>query len=235
MTSYTFGALFLVALIPPLAILLLPQNRSFFDRPIVRGFGLGVYTALIAILLEEAFTHGGKIAGIWFAVGIALSFVIGFFVKEFHHHHDHAEKAHRHNKASMFRILISDFFHNIVDGIAIVASFTTNPGVGFTSLAGILGHQVIQQGGQQILLVESGITPKKALVLSFFISLSVFLGLIISGETIEAIFISLSAGIVLWKVLTDIRHTKWTPSALLGFALGALVLGVLLVAIPHEH
>lgn len=235
MTLYTFGALALVAILPPLTILLLPRNRAFFDKSIVRGFGLGVYTALIAILLNEGLEHGGVTAGIWFAVGITISFIIGFFIKEFHHHHDHTEKAHRHNKASMLRLLISDFFHNIVDGIAIVASFTTNPGLGITSLLGILGHQVIQQSGQQILLVESGISPRKALVLSFFISLSVFLGLVINGETIEAVFISLSAGIVLWKVLTDIRHTKWAPSALVGFALGALVLTALLIAVPHEH
>ncbi len=232
----TYIALSLVAIIPPLAIVLLPKNRNFFDKPLVRGFGLGVYAALIIILFREGTEHSGiLVGGLWFVLGIAISFIIGLFIKEFHHHHNAAEKAHRHNRASMLRLLISDFFHNIVDGIAIVASFTVNPGFGLTSLLGILGHQVIQQGGQQILLVESGIAPRKAVFFSFIVSLSVFLGLIITGETIETIFICVSAGIVLWKVGTDVSHTKWSATTILGFILGAALLTILLIAVPHQH
>ena len=103
-----------------------------------------------------------------------------------------------------------------------------------TALVGILGHQVIQQGGQQILLVESGISPKKALGISLMVSLSVFLGFVFHSEALEIAFIALSAGIVVWKVLTDIRHTKWTTKTILGFIIGAMLLITLLVLIPHE-
>jgi zinc transporter ZupT len=234
----TYIALALVAFVPPLIIIFLPKDRKFFDNTMVRGFGLGVYTALILILLREGVEHGGiTTAGIWFGIGLVISFIIGLLVKEFHHHHEHDihnHHDHSHNKASMFRLLVSDFFHNIVDGIAIVASFAVNPSVGITSLFGILGHQIVQQGGQQILLVESGITPKKALIMSFCISLSVFLGLIMS-DSLEVILICVSAGIVLWKVVADIRHTKWSTKTIVGFILGAVLLAGLLLAIPHEH
>lgn len=235
----TYIALALVAFVPPLVIIFLPKDKKFFDTSIVRGFGLGVYGALISILLMEGIEHGGTTTAlIWFIVGLVISFIIGFLVKEFHHHHEHdtdGNHDHSHNRASMWRLLVSDFFHNIVDGIAIVASFAVNPSVGITSMFGILGHQVVQQGGQQILLVESGITPRKALIASFLISLSVFLGLVIDNEMIEVIFICLSGGIVLWKVATDIRHTKWTAKTIIGFIVGAVLLAGFLLVVPHEH
>ncbi len=231
-------ALLLVAIVPSFLVIFLPKDRAFFSSPLVRGFGLGVYAALIIILLREGITESNfSTALLWFIVGLILSFGIGFLVKEFHHHHEHDASNHHdhaHNKASTLRLLISDFFHNIVDGIAIVASFTVNPSIGVTSLLGVLGHQVVQQGGQQILLVESGITPKKAIFISFIISLSVFLGLVMS-ESLEVIFICVSAGIVLWKVATDIRHTKWSTKTVIGFILGAVILALLLILIPHQH
>ncbi len=235
----TYIALVLVGVIPALVIFLLPKEKGFFHKPIVRGFGLGVYTALIYMLMSESIEHGGiGQSALWFGIGIVLSFIIGLVVKEFHHHHEHDTADHHdhgHSKASMFKILVSDFFHNIVDGISIIASFALSPAVGMTALVGILGHQVIQQGGQQILLVESGISPKKALGISMVVSLSVFLGFIFQSEAFEIAFIALSAGIVVWKVFTDMKHTKWDMKTIGGFVLGATLLAGILLLIPHEH
>lgn len=236
----TYIALILVGVIPALVIFLLPKEKGFFHKPIVRGFGLGVYTALIYMLMSESIEHGGiGQSALWFGIGIALSFIIGLVVKEFHHHHEHDELDHHdhtHNKTSIARLLISDFFHNIIDGIAIIASFNINPVIGLNSFFGILMHQTVQQGGQQVLLVESGAKPKKAIFISILISLSVFLGFVFSGnELIETIFISASSGIIAWKIGVDIKETKWTKKTILGLILGGLLLIVSLVLIPHQH
>ncbi len=235
----TFFALILVGVIPALILFLLPREKSFFHKPIVRGFGLGVYTALIYMLMSESIKHGGiGQSALCFGIGIVLSFIIGYIVKEFHHHHEHDKDNthdHGHSKSSMVKILISDFFHNIVDGISIIASFTLSPAVGMTALVGVLGHQVIQQGGQQVLLVESGVSPKKAVIISLVVSLSVFLGFVFNNEIIEVAFIALSAGIVVWKVLTDMKHTRWTQATVVGFITGALLLTGSLLLISHAH
>lgn len=233
----TYLALAGVSIIPILITLLFPKDRAFFDKNGVKGFGLGVYLMLVILLLREAIEHGGfATGGGWFLGGLAFSVLIGFTLKEFHHHHSEEDKAHSHNKSSTLRVLISDFFHNIVDGIAIIAGFGINIGAGITSFLGILGHQIVQQGGQQVLLVESKVKPGKAILISFIVSLSIFLGFIFAGnEALEITFMALSAGIVAWKVGTDMIHASWNKKMILGFMMGALILALILVLIPHEH
>lgn len=233
----TLLALSGVSIIPILITLMFPKNRAFFERSSVRGFGLGVYLILVVILLREAIEQSGVLTGSgWFFAGLVISLLIGVVFKEFHHHHNSEEKVHSHNKSSMWRILISDFFHNIVDGIAIIAGFVINPSVGLASFLGILGHQTIQQAGQQILLVESGTKTNKAIFISFLVSLSIFLGFVFQhNESLEVIFMALSAGIVAWKLIADISHAKRNKNMVFGFAFGAFILALILVVVPHVH
>lgn len=237
MQTQIFWALAGVAIIPILITILFPQNRSFFEKDSTKGFGLGVYLMLVIMLLRESFEHAGVLTGgMWFIAGLFISLLIGITFKEFHHHHTKEEAVHSHTKSSTWRILISDFFHNIVDGIAIIAGFFVTPTVGVTSFLGILGHQTIQQAGQQILLVESGIKTTKAIMISFLISLSIFLGYIFQNfEPLEVIFMSVSAGIVAWKVIADMSGAKWSKKMVFGFAIGAFILALILVLVPHEH
>ncbi len=224
--------LILAGVVPVLLVFFLPKNPSFFQKDWVKGFALGVYLTLIILLLRESISDSGVgDTTLWFLVGVVASVVIGYFVKEFHHHHNVLGVHHSHTKASTIRLFISDLFHNAVDGIAVSAG-------GFVAMFGILGHQTIQQFGQQILLVESGVKPYKALFISFLISLSIFTTLFISGEAgevIEPIFIALSAGIISWKVYQDLSHSIYTRKYILGFLVGVILLSASLLLIPHAH
>ncbi len=233
----TILALTATSVIPTLFILILPRRQEFFQHPGVKGFGLGVYAALVFMLMREGLEHGGvHTTLLWGGIGLGASLLIGIVLKEFHHHHDHDEGARHHTRASTWRVLISDFFHNIVDGIAIVSGFALSPLIGTTSFIGVLGHQTIQQTGQQVLLVEGGLCTKKAILVSFFISLSTFLGFFLAGyESLEAPIITASAGIVLWKVCVDIMHTKWSAKTVLGFFIGVVLLTASLILVPHGH
>lgn len=229
-------ALILVGLIPGLFVLLIPRKKIFFEKLAVKGFGLGVYTALIFVLLRESFEHGGfQVGFLGICIGLFISLAIGYSFKEFHHHHEEGEH-HIHSKTSAVKILVSDFFHNIVDGIAIISGFAINTTIGLASLIGVLGHQIIQQSGQQILLTTEGVKPKKAILISFVISLSVFFALFIKDSiSLESILMALSAGVILFKILIDIKETKWVKSSLIGFIIGFSILIVSLFLIPHTH
>lgn len=235
--SISIFSLALASLLPMTLAILLPKRSNFYKSPIIQGFGLGVYSALIVLLVREGVEHSGAInTVIWFIAGLMISIGIGIYLKEFHHHHNEEERVHSHSKTSITRILVSDFFHNIVDGIAIVSGFGISNSVGLISLLGVVGHQMIQQAGQQVLLVENGISPKKALTVSFLVSLSLILGYFLSGqEVLEHILIPLSAGIVAWKIGTDILHSSWSKKSVFGFFVGAILLTITLILIPHGH
>lgn len=236
MNINTILALIAISIIPLAIVSGLPKRELFFNHPIMKGFGLGVYASLVFMLLREGLEHGGILTTIiGVVIGLGVSVCIGLVFKEFHHHHSSGEESNHHTKASMWRILVSDFFHNIVDGIAVISGFALNPIIGFTSFIGVLGHQTIQQTGQQVLLIESGVESKKAILISLLVSLSIFIGLFLDGNTsIEALLITLSAGIIFWKVSTDILHTKWNAKTVFGFFIGVVLLTASLILIPHE-
>jgi len=225
-----------VSLLPIAIVFFLPRENTFFNRAEVRGFGLGVYFMLVVVLLMESVEGLGSAMSLgWFALGLTLSILIGVILKEFHHHHlkEAGDKAH--NKASTFRVLISDFFHNIVDGVAIIAGFAISPVVGGISFLGILAHQILQQIGQHILLVEGGVKVSKAIFISFLVSLSILFGFFLEEGVLEAILLAISAGIVSWKVWVDLVHTKWEKKSITGFLVGGLIFAIILLAIPHSH
>jgi zinc transporter ZupT len=233
----TIITLLVVAGLPITLLYFLPKKVDFFKLPSVKGFGLGVYAALIFVLIKESLeitdavlTFGGLF------IGFIVSILISYYFKEFHHHHDEESNGHFHSKVSAIKILVSDFMHNIIDGIAIVSGFIISPIAGITSAVGVLGHQFIQQSGQQILLAGNGVPPKKALFVSFLVSLSVFVALVLrESEILESLLMTVSAGIITLKVLIDIKENKWNSKSFLGFIVGfVLLLGSLLV-IPHSH
>lgn len=231
----TILALTAVIIVPIAIVAFLPKNKGFFERNRVKGFGLGVYLMLVAVLLYEGIKEGSTTAGfVWFIVGLSLSFAIGLTLKEFHHHHSEEERATSHTRASTWRILISDFFHNIVDGLGVIAGFAISPTVGIVSFLGVLGHQIIQQIGQQILLVGSGTEAKKAVWISLVVALSIFIGFWIE-ESVEALLLAFSAGVVAWKVWVDVTHTQWNKEVASGFILGSLLLAIILLSVPHFH
>ncbi len=232
----TIGVLFAVAVIPIIIVTFLPRDRSFFEKSSVKGFGLGIYLMLVAVLIMEGVEGVGiNKALLYFAMGLALSYGIGKAIKEFHHHHSKGEGADHHTKSSAARILVSDFFHNIVDGTAIIAGLSISPAVGSIAFLGVLGHQILQQIGQHILLVESGVRAKTSIFISFLISLSVFFGFLVSGHGLTSAILALSAGIVAWKVWADMTHAVWDTKMITGFMAGALILALILLSIPHAH
>ncbi len=225
-----------VAIIPLILVSFLPKDKSFFEKSLVKGFGMGIYMMLVLVLVLEGIEEVGWNSGImYFVVGLALSYLIGKSLKEFHHHHSNGEARHNHSKASAARILISDFFHNAVDGTAIIAGFSISPAVGSIAFLGVLGHQILQQIGQHILLVESGIQAKTSILVSLVVSLSVFLGFLVTDGGMAGALLALSAGIVAWKVWADLIQANWDKKMITGFMSGALILALILLSIPHAH
>ncbi len=156
--------------------------------------GILLSTALLHSL-PEAFSMEGTSPQILFAT--LLAGLLGFFLLEkiallrhSHHHegdgHDHhhghdAEEAGR----SGWMILVGDGLHNFVDGVLIAAAFMADYHVGiFTALA-IIAHEIPQEIGDYIVLINAGFTRTRALLYNFYCGLSAVVGGILAYFFLE--------------------------------------------------
>ena len=76
-----------------------------------------------------------------------------------HHHHFDSEQAGR----GGLSVLVGDSIHNFCDGIIIAAAFLSDTQLGFMTAAAIVAHEIPQEIGDYIVLLNAGFTRGRAL------------------------------------------------------------------------
>ena len=117
-----------------------------------------------------------------------LAGLLGFFLLEkfailrhSHHHegdghaHAHGHDRHEAGKAG-WMILVGDGLHNFSDGILIAAAFLADPMLGLITSLAIIAHEIPQEIGDFIVLLNAGFTRKRAYVYNLLCSLLSVLG-----------------------------------------------------------
>ncbi|CCH40672.1 Zinc transporter ZIP14 [Wickerhamomyces ciferrii] len=79
-------------------------------------------------------------------------------------------------KASAYLNLISDFTHNITDGLAISASFYISKNVGSTTCLAVFFHEIPHEVGDFALLIQGGFTKWQAMNSQFVTAIGAYLG-----------------------------------------------------------
>jgi zinc and cadmium transporter len=79
--------------------------------------------------------------------------------------HCHQQDCEVHTQAAPL-ILIGDAFHNFVDGIVIAAAFLTSVPLGIAAAIAVIAHEIPQEVGDFAILLESGYSRTRALVLN---------------------------------------------------------------------
>lgn len=77
-----------------------------------------------------------------------------------HHHHFDAEQAGR----GGLSVLVGDSIHNFCDGIIIAAAFLVSPELGVTTSLAVILHEIPQEVGDTIVLINAGFSRRKALL-----------------------------------------------------------------------
>jgi len=77
-----------------------------------------------------------------------------------HHHHFDAEQAGR----GGFSVLVGDSIHNFCDGVIIAAAFLVSPELGATTSLAVILHEIPQEVGDTIVLINAGFSRRKALL-----------------------------------------------------------------------
>ena len=172
--------------------LLVPEGPRARVLPHLVSFATGTLlgAALLALVPEAL-----QSAGIESAHGIGLALVSGivmFFVLEklvlwrhshsgeyadhgaHHHHHDHREQA------SAVLVVVGDSIHNALDGVIIGAAFLTDPQLGIITAVAVMTHEIPQEIGDFAVLLHSGMSRGRALLLNLMSSLTSVIGGIVA-------------------------------------------------------
>lgn len=89
----------------------------------------------------------------------------------------HREQQHDHdNGRSGMMIILGDTFHNFVDGILIAAAFMVDVQLGIVTSIAIIAHEIPQEAGDFIILLNSGYTRRTAFLLNLLSSFATLVG-----------------------------------------------------------
>jgi zinc and cadmium transporter len=188
------------------AFLLLPERTSTRLLPHLVSFATGALlgAALLALLpeaMESVGTAGAHGIGVALVLGLGVFFVIEKVVLWRHAHsheqgqmasaapaqghtgaHDHPHgHAHDHghshrDEAAGVLVLIGDSVHNVLDGILISAAFLQNWPLGLLTTFAVAAHEIPHRLGDFVLLVHSGMSQRRALLLNMATGLAAVLG-----------------------------------------------------------
>jgi zinc and cadmium transporter len=147
------------------------------DPARLRRLASALMSFAVGALLGDAFIHliPRIFAGEGTALGASLLILGGmllFFVLEklLRHHHgtlhvqDAADAARRPELAAIN--LIGDALHNLVDGALIAASYLSSPTLGLATTVAVVLHELPQEFGDFGVLIHSGLSVRKAVLLN---------------------------------------------------------------------
>ena len=185
------------------------------------SFAAGVLIAVSFFDLIPEAMHKLEDAGIehselflFIVVGIVLFFLIERMI-----HWHHCDKECCDAKPAGLLILTGDFVHNFLDGILIAGAFMLDFGTGVVTAITVAIHEIPQEFGDFAVLVHSGFTKKKALLLNFLSALSAVFGGILGYFLFDRLsgfipfVVLITAGGFLYIALSDIvpamhKHCK---------------------------
>ena len=134
--------------------------------------GVLLATALLSVLPEAFEGHAPPqalfatlLAGLlfFFLLEKAELYRHGHHHEHDDHHHDHGFDAHQAGRGG-WSVLLGDSIHNFCDGIIIAAAFLADTRLGIVTALAIVAHEIPQEVGDYIVLLNAGFTRAKALL-----------------------------------------------------------------------
>jgi len=240
--------------------LALPGRQREAALPHLVGFATGALlgAALLALIPHAVLGAGSDRVhqvGIALIAGIALFFVLEKFLLWRHCHDDHCDEhtvshhdhEHAHDqarrKASGSLVLIGDALHNVLDGVLIAAAFLTDLHLGIVTALAIMAHEIPQEVGNCAVLLHSGVSRRRALVLNLLTSLSAVLGGVVGFFALKASLAALpfalavAAASLLYVAVADLipgLHRRVDPRSSITQVL-LIGAGIAIIALAENH
>jgi len=182
-----------VASITAAAVFSFTLLSKMVERMVSLSVGLMLATSLLHAL-PEAFESNADPRTLFATL---LGGLLGFFILEklavLRHSHHHEGDGHHHahghdaNEAgkSGWLILIGDAMHNFTDGILIAAAFIADPHLGIVTGVAIIAHEIPQEIGDFIVLLNAGFSRLRAYVFNLICSLMAIVGGLVGYYTLD--------------------------------------------------
>ncbi len=145
-------------------------------------------------LLPEAFESGADLHSLSWALlaGIIAFFALeNFAVLRHSHHHEHDGHGHHHGHdraeagPAGLVVLVGDTIHNAADGVMIAAAFLADPALGWIATAAIAAHEIPQEIGDFIVLINAGYTRRRALFYNLLSGMAAVAGGVVGYFALE--------------------------------------------------
>jgi zinc and cadmium transporter len=236
---YTLISVVAVSLISLIGVFTLSLKED-----VLRKYIFIFISIAVGALLGDAFIHlipealenttNPTLVSILIISGIILFFILERLLHW--HHHGEKEESHTHSVGKL--VLLSDSFHNFLDGIIIAASFMVSVPVGIATTLAVILHEIPQEIGDFAVLLHSGYTRKRALWLNFLSAFTAILGAIIFfmlgefAETVSSYFVPVAAGGFIYIAMSDLipELQKTGQNKNSSFQIITIIIGVLVMA-----
>ena len=163
------------------------------ERMVSLSVGIMLATSLLHAL-PEAFESNADSHTLF---AVLLGGLLAFFVLEkfaiLRHSHHHEDDGHGHHHGhdkkeagkAGWMILVGDGLHNFTDGILIAAAFLADPHLGLITGLAIIVHEIPQEIGDFIVLLNAGFSRTRAYVYNLICSLMAVVGGLLGYFTLE--------------------------------------------------
>lgn len=218
--------------------------------------GVLLATALLNIL-PEAFESQRAPAAALFATllgGLMFFFLLEKAELYRHSHHHEGDDHHHHHgfdRAQAGRggwsVILGDSIHNFCDGIIIAAAFLVDPKVGTITALAIVAHEIPQEVGDYIVLLNAGFSRGKALFFNAMSGLAAVAGGVVGYFVVgpwQALFpylLVVAASSFIYVAVADLipQLQQKMPArdtvAQLAWLAGGIALIVVMAQVLHAH
>lgn len=190
--------------------------------PTLVSFAIG---ALLGAAFLEVIPHAFENGEAHMVAGSILGGILVFFLLEklllWRHSHDEHEvvdqaphAGHDHGRSGAL-IVVGDTIHNFLDGILIAAAFMQSTQLGIVAALAIVAHEIPQEVGDFLILLNSGYSKAKAFLLNLLSSCATLVGGVLGYYALQVI-------------------EGWTP-LLLGIVAASMIYVAVADLIPGLH
>lgn len=187
--------------------------------PVLVSYAIGALlgASLLEVLPEAVEMKDGNIELVAKALlgGILLFFLLEKLVL-WRHCHDEICEAHGgdghindHGRSALM-ITVGDTFHNFVDGVIIAGAFLVDFRLGAVTSLAIIAHEIPQEIGDFLILLHSGYSRTKALMVNLLTGVATMIGALVGYYALSMlegwtpVLLGLAAASMLYVAMSDL-------------------------------